>query len=426
MEAQRYPIFGQNKKITLCKPKTLKIKNLTYNGIALGSILLLIGCTEPFNFKAPETDSLLVVEATITNEDKIQRVLLSRSSALDTVVSIPERAAFVTVIDDNGFSVDFQDNGNGSYSSTQPFAALSNRSYILRITTSDGNSYRSEPNAINASSTIDSLYAVREFKDGSEEGVFIYLDSFDATNTATYYRYEYEETHKIIAPFYRGLEAFVVSRVPPAVGIRASDEKGFICYQTTTSRDIIQTTTTNLAEDRVNRFPIRFINRENYILSHRYSILVKQFVQSLEAFTYYETLAALSSSENVFSQIQPGFLEGNISSDQNNSEQVIGFFEVASVNEKRLFFNYEDLFPGEALPDYIIECGFVSPELVNPAGRSPLIDAIDFNLLDFLAEYDGVANPLGLDAFGPYLMTPAGCGDCTQFGSTVIPDFWEE
>ena len=59
---------------------------------------------------------------------------------------------------------------------------------------------------------------------------------------------------------------------------------------------------------------VRFINRNNYIISHRYSILVRQFVQSNEAFTFYETLNDLSRNESLFSETQPGFLAGNVSS----------------------------------------------------------------------------------------------------------------
>lgn len=386
-----------------------------------------ISCTEPFEFdKEPAFESALVVEASLTDQNSIQRVILSRSFPLDTVIASGESGAQIEISDDTGRIFNFNETNDGNYVSSLPFAAEQGRSYTLSITTADGSSYVSEASSIRGSSTVTEIYAIRELKDEIEDGIFIYLDSFDPDNQSNYYRYEYEETYQIIAPFYVGREAFVVSPLPnPEVGFRTSEAIGQICYTTDESKRIIQTSTVNLAEDRVSRFPVRFINSENYIISHRYSILVKQYVQSIEAFTYYETLETLSGSESLFSQIQTGFIEGNIRSQQNNSERVIGFFEVASVSEKRLFFNYEDLFPDERLPDYLINCSFISPQLI-VFDSSPLIDAIEQGTVDFFDEYDGATNPLNLIDFGPYLMTQSGCGDCTQFGSIIAPDFWEE
>ena len=406
------------------------MNTIIYRFLFVGLFLLALNsCTEPFEFDdKPIFESALVIEARITDENSTQNILISRSFPLDTVITSVELGANVQITDDTGQTFNFEDMGNGNYNSSLPFAAEQDRFYTLSITTLDGGSYISEPSRIRSKSNIEEIFAVREFKDDLDEGVFIYLNSFDPTNNGNYYLYEYEETYKIITPLSsRGFEAYVVSPVPtPAVDYRLSNEVSAICYSTDISKKIIQTSTIELGEDRVNRFPIRFINRENYILSHRYSILVKQYVQSKEAYTYYKTLNTFSNSESLFSQIQTGFLEGNIRSQQNSSEKVIGFFEVNSVSEKRLFFNYEDLFPGEEIPNYIIDCSIVSPPLVNEAGGSPLISLIDTNAADFFSVYDGDENSLNLDIFGPFLMTPAGCGDCTRFSSKIVPEFWEE
>ena len=106
--------------------------------------------------------------------------------------------------------------------------------------------------------------------------------------------------------------------------------------------------------------------------------------------------------------------------------QVLDHFKNIAITDSDGDFNYEDLFPGEEIPNYIIDCSIVSPPLVNEAGGSPLISLIDANGVDFFSEYDGEANALNLDIFGPFLMTPAGCGDCTRFSSKIVPDFWEE
>jgi hypothetical protein len=71
------------------------------------------------------------------------------------------------------------------------------------------------------------------------------------------------------------------------------------------SNEIIQTSTVGLSEDRVN-FPVRISNK-NPIIMHRYSILVRQYVQTLAAHTFYKTLKQLSGMA-VSCRNQPGFL----------------------------------------------------------------------------------------------------------------------
>lgn len=396
--------------------------------MAIGLGIFMHSCIDPFEIETLEFKSALVVEGTITDQYETQRILVSRAFPLDTVLMSGASKAKVEVYDSNGNLYKFNESSAGVYTSVIPFAVVSGRSYSLTIQTNDGRTYVSEETEVPAKSTIDNLYAERDVKDdGAEEGMFIYVDSYNASGASKYYRYEYEETYKIIAPFYSSADAYVVSRTPnPAVAIRARTNEERVCFKTVSSNTIIQENTTKLSEDRVNKFPIRYINREDFILSHRYSILVRQYVQNRAAFAYYETLETLSGTESLFSQIQTGLLEGNIKS-QSGEENVIGFFQVSTVSEQRLFFNYIDFFPGEDLPNYVSDCPIVSPPIVVEGGATPLLDAIENNLLKYFSEYTPPQDGLITSApHGPYNMVYTVCGDCTVLGSNVVPDFWTE
>lgn len=397
--------------------------------LALALAVSIYSCVAPFEIASSEFKSVLVVEGTITDQNQIQRILVSRTFPLDTVLMAGVSRAKVLVVDSNGGMFQFTEEAPGVYNSNAPFAAASGLTYSLSIETEEGKTYMSEETPVPASTSIQNLYAVRDFKDnGAEEGLFIYIDSFDETGQSKYYRYEYEETYKIIAPFWSSADAYVISPLPnPQVGIRARTREERVCYNTVASNTIIQENTTEFNEDRVNKFPIRFINRENFILSHRYSILVKQFVQTRAAFAYYETLETLSGSESLFSQIQSGFLEGNVRS-ETDGENVVGFFQVSTVSEKRLFFNYTDYFPGERLPDYVSDCPLLAPPLASggPPPTSPLIDGIENNLIKYYGEYVPQDDLLTIDTPGPYFMVYTVCGDCTVLGSNIEPDFWVE
>jgi len=396
--------------------------------MALAIGLIMQNCIDPFEVEATEFKSALVIEGTITDQEQIQHIMVSRTFPLDTVLMTGLSSAKVNVLDSNGGIFSFSETSSGEYESNSPFAAISGVSYTLKVETADGNSYSSEETTMPAKATIDNLYADRDFKDnGAEEGMFIYVDSYDPTGQSKYYRYEYEETYKIIAPNWSASDAYIVSPLPnPEVATRTKTKEEQVAYNTVVSNTIIQENTTDLGEDRVNKFPVRFINRENFILSHRYSILVKQFVQNRAAYSYYETLQLLSGTESLFSQRQSGFLEGNIKSDTNPEEDVVGFFQVSTVSERRIFFDYTDFFPGESLPDYAYDCFLVSPPIINEAGASPLLIAIELETLKYVEDYDQATNPLNFSAYGPFLMVATPCGDSTFFGSTVVPDFWEE
>ena len=394
----------------------------------ISCILLLVNCIDPFEIETTEFKSALVIEGTITDQEEIQRIMVSRTFPLDTVLMTGLSAANVNVLDSNGGVYSFNETSPGDYRSDTPFGATSGLTYTLKVETADGNSYTSEETAVPSKTNIDNLYADRDFKDdGAEEGMYIYVDSYDATGQSKYYRYEYEETYKIIAPNWSASDAYIVSPLPnPEVAIRAKTKEERVAYNTVASNTIIQENTTELGEDRVNKFPVRFINRENFILSHRYSILVRQFVQNRAAFSYYETLELLSGTESLFSQRQSGFLEGNIKSDTNADDDVVGFFQVSTVSEKRLFFNYTDFFEGESLPKYPIDCTLVSPPIINEAGASPLLVAIELETLKYVEEYNQETNPNNLSEFGPFLMVATPCGNSTFYGTNVVPDFWVE
>ena len=136
-------------------------------------------------------------------------------------------------------------------------------------------------------------------------------------------------------------------------------------------------------------------------------------VHSSRASEYFSTLKTLSGSESIFSENQTGFITGNVFSTQDPAERVLGYFEVASIAEERLFFNYEDFFPEEDLPDYVSDCQENFPLLV------ALVGQIEANSIKYLREND---NPQPNQ--GPFVTVSRVCGDCTVLGSPEVPDFW--
>jgi hypothetical protein len=400
------------------------IRNRSYYILLL---LFVYGCVEEIDLTEELSfEDTLVIEANITDESKEQVIAMSRSYRFEDEGANPETNASVSISANEGkiYSFTESDSRPGLYVSDEVFKAEPGVDYRLFVTTSSGASYTTPPVQLPQSSKIDRVYGSREVNSIGTELLAIKVDSYDPTRSSNYYRYEYEETYKIIAPNWVNRE-FVILQDEygndlafPGFETRSIDEKE--CYNTDISNSIIQTSTTELNEDRVSGFAVRNIASDNPVLSHRYSILVRQYVQSLEAFSYYDLLNQLSASGNALTQIQPGFIASNIFSTTDRDEKVLGFFDVSSVAEERIFFNYEDFFPGEPLPPYFVSCRISAPPIATMSG-TPLKDAIQAGLVKYLQDHQPPEPNVG-----PFDVVPTPCGDCTVLGQTDPPEFWIE
>ena len=380
-------------------------------------------CVEPVELNTLKSEDLLVVEATLTNELKNQEIKLSRTFLLDSITPISERSANVQIVDDEQKTYSFNETSPGIYTSTSMFAAQPNTTYQLSIITTNGKSYSSKLTQLTKISQIDNVYAERVINDDGVDGLAVYVNSYNPNGNAKYYRYEYEETYKIVAPYWNPEDLVVVEYVvPPLLAFIDKTKEERVCFKTVYSNKIIQTETSGFIEDRVKKFPVRFIPLTNGEISRRYSIVVSQYVQSIEAFTFYSTLNDFSGSESILSANQPGFFSGNVFSNDDPNEKVIGFFEVSSVTTfQRVYFNFDDFFRAEKRP-YFTSCFFSAPLSDDDLGSSPLASNLNGRPPSF--KYHAINEEPNEDFPGPYLLVNAACGDCTRIGSNIVPDFW--
>ncbi len=394
--------------------------------ILILSATFFVSCTEPYALQTNNYEEALVIEATITNELKYQEVKITKTYKLEENFPTTVSDAVVILKDNLGNTYDFAEQGN-KYVSVNEFKAEPNRQYQLKIITDNGRSYVSTTEVLTHETSIQSIVPTATNVNGVR-GAEMIVNSFDPTNSSKYYRYEYEETNKIIAPKWVPVKAVVSPTPSPGViNLVPRTEEAQICFTTKKSDKIILTSTNDLSEDRVN-FPVRFIKDSDYIIANRYSILVKQYVQNLASYTYYKTLKELSGSEGILSQNQPGFFFGNIKSLENPDEKVIGYFEVSSVSTQRIFFNFEDIFPNQLQPKYPYNCnpdpllGNDDPEFFFKYCFSSFdLTCSGFTVLSVLSSGSMVYYNFGDNKYELY---PTPCGDCSSFSSNIRPTFW--
>jgi len=400
-------------------------------------VFVFVKCTEPYQLETTTFENVLVVESSITDELDFQKVKLSRAIRLEGEGVAPESNAQVRVTDNSQNEYIFTEADPGTYISNDLFKAEPNVEYRLFIKTTNGTQYESRAEYLSVEAEINNLYAEEEILNG-ESGVQVYVDSNEDVGEANYFRYEYEETFKVVTPYNITLDVdlAVFDPLDFDINVQDTEEEKQVCYSTRLQTEIIQANVTNSTGNNINKLPIRFVSGSDYLLSERYSILVKQYVQSFDSYNYYKTLKELGSFESLLVENQTGFVQGNISSKNDIDEKVIGFFEVSSVASKRIYFSFSDY--SFAKPNYPYVCEIDTLDYRDATSidgdRNDRLwlytrfekETPPWELLDI--EYlDGGTDPWGNPVFIPiyFLLTPQ-CGNCTTFSSNIKPEFWED
>ena len=385
--------------------------------LLLAAAFLVNSCVEPYDFETQTFEDALVVEAIITDEVKHQEILLTRTYRLEEDTPPPETNASVLVADDMGNEYYFSETAPGKYVSDIEFAARPQHQYHLLIETQDGGSYSSDPTELLPGNEIDELYAERIMLNG-EDGVALLVDSENSNAASQFALYKYQETYKIVSPrVVRSTIEFEGNNW----SIVPNTRNETICYNTIPSKEIILSSTTALSENNLDSFLVRFIQKDNPILGQRYSILVRRYSLTREAHSYYTTLRKISSSENLLSQNQPGFVNGNMFSLENEREKVVGFFTLSDVSTERIYFNYFDFFDfDEPRPQFPESCITFRPgeNMATPIGM----------IQSGTVRYVNMAGPPveGEMGEGPMRVIATECVDCTVYGTNEVPEFWEE
>ncbi len=389
-------------------------------------MLTSISCRESFDIDDVIFEENLVVKAILTDEFKHHSVQLWQTVPIDSINANPLQKANVFITDDDGTTYNFEEKEDGVYMSTLKFSAESEKLYSLNIETNNGVKYSSTQEQLPPISELGDL----DFEIASnildESELIIKANSVLKNNDAKYYRYEYDETYKIRAPYWNARKIIVVSEDPYIFDTTLKDPTVYgvgFCYGNKKSNKIIVTETTSLSQNQVQNFPIRFIPLESYVIGQRYSLLLKQYVLNKSTYDYYNLLSKFSDPDNIFSQIQLGNIASNIKPEKNSiKNKVYGVFEVSSVNIKRFYLNRED----------ITDTGYINyitapscedrpePFLVDDSGSSPLFKLLnnDFIYFDVL--------PFPQPPNQKYKLIPKPCGDCSYVGSPIKPDFWED
>jgi hypothetical protein len=368
-------------------------------------ILLFAACKKPYNPPAiTNVPHYLVVEGVINSGSDLTVIKLSRTVSLSNATAFnPVVNATVVVESDNNISYPLTQGNIGYYYSSGLNLDIT-RKYSLRITTTDNNEqYISDFVPVNITPPIDSVgFAIQN------NGLQIYVNTHDPSNNTKYYRWDYDETWQFHSKYYSGFYSNGSSIVP-----RLPDQSVYSCFGYDTSSTIVLGSSARLKQDIIYQNPVTLIASTSEKIETKYSINVRQYALTGDAFAYWTNLKKNTEQLGSIFDAQPTNIIGNIHSITNPAEPVIGYISASSVQTKRIFISNSQL-PISWSATYPYDCGQDSILLADVTAR--------------LVNLPPSEIPTGAITQGGllvgYLGSSAVCVDCTLRGSTAQPLFW--
>jgi hypothetical protein len=384
--------------------------------------MIVTGCKKPYNPPVIANNAnYLVVEGVINSGADSTIITLSRTIPLaSTAGPKPEVNAQVAVESEQGVSLPLPELGKGRYGSGSLNLNTGGK-YRLRIKTNEGREYLSDFVENKNTPDIDSItYKVQN------NGVQFYVNTHDPQNATRYYRWDFDETWKYVSfhqsawKYENGGPVYRLPNIIPADNI-------YECYKTQSSHQVLTTSTTKLAEDVVYMQPIDFIGASSGKISFGYSILLRQYALTPEAYNYWELLKKNTEQLGSIFDAQPSSSPSNIHNVTNPDEPVIGYVSVCSIKSKRIFVDhyYIDLFVPYYLQPPDAEACVLQAISVDPS------ESFSFRLAEAVGSGENIlvnsisapGNPIILG----YTYAPKECVDCkakAPFGTNVKPSYW--
>lgn len=363
-------------------------------------VLFFCACREPYVPPASSTTaSYLVVEGVINPGSDSTIIKLSNTVSLTAGTTAKPVVGATVVIQNNQNSTVWPlvGDGHGNYVAVGLNLSQSAQ-YRLAITTSQG-SYLSDFVPYQPTPPVDSIgYNINN---GS---IQLYVNTHDPTNSTTYYRWDYQETWRFHSA-YNSL--FVRDSLLDTVVYRQSNQYVFYCFGNDASSSIILGSTQRLSKDIIFQQPLTQVQLSSEKLEDKYSILVRRYALTADAYAFYENLKKNTEQLGTIFDNLPSEVSGNIHS-VGTAPQAIGYVTVTNIQSKRIFITEDELPYVPTIYPYSCEVDTAKGNQVYTILVQPPVDYIPINLTSTGYSYSSVA-----------------CVDCSIRGTTQTPSFWK-
>jgi len=377
--------------------------------------LIYFACKKPFfpSINGTDNNRFLVIEGFISGNDSTF-IKLSRTKKVDTLKTVfPEAGAQVTVESDDNATFPLTEIRTGTYAAPALPIDVSHK-YRLRVKTADNKEYLSDLVTVKNAPPIDSV----GFKP-LPAGVQVYVNAHDDAGATKYYRWEYDETWQFHS-FYNS----TVSKT----GERRASEQIYHCYGNDHSGNVVIASTVKLGHDILYQAPITIVPANSEKIETKYSILVKQYALTPDAYIFWETLQRNTEHLGSIFDVLPSEVGSNFHCVSNPNELVIGYLSVGNASYKRIFISADQLLASYS-PTYPCPCK-LDTAFNNPSNGHETATTQDYsshyndNTYTPVKElYLHPPTPFGKPDAISYSITL--CVDCTVRGTTAPPPFWK-
>ena len=386
-------------------------------------MILFVGCIERYY---PEEDGMrtgtLVINAHLTNRAGEQVIEISRSVGLTYPSFDPVSGSLVEVIREDGEFRGFLEFSPGYYKAELDETFLqTGASFMLHMSTPDGNEYESRFDMLRPVPAIDSLYYLVETNSFASEsdsisGIRFYCDFNYDNEDYEYIRWDLTETYEFHNR--EDLNYYILDPVDHKVKVLPDTSIYLVCYITNELYTVHSMSLGTLNLGKYVKKPFGFVpnNQLEQKLHHKYSLLVKQYSLGEEAFYYWNELKKNSQEQGWLFDRQPALLKSNIHNVNDENEVVLGFFSMAGVVEKRAFAVKPEGLDLSPYEDYCYKERADDPDKPPP-----------FRLGGYYFK-----TPVPMYFAGPWRSTfhllPVNieCTDCREYKNSthIPPDFW--
>jgi len=374
--------------------------------------VLLFSCREQYTPPQITANSnYLVVEGLINTGTDSTIIKLSRTVKLNAKTTTQtETHAVVTVESDANATYPLKEIKPGTYAS--PALGLSTTAkYRLRIiaNTNTHTTYLSDFTVAKDSPPMDSLgYTIQP------NGLQIYVNAHDASNNTRYYRWDYVETWNFYSMYNSGYIA-----VDTSIISRTLAQQIFSCWGTNVSPDIVLASSAKLTQDVIYNSIITTVPSASEKLSLGYSILVKQYALTQDAFNFWQNLKKNTELLGSIFDAQPSQIQGNIHNINDATEPVFGYVSAGTVQQKRITM-LKTSWPKEWGSDRSAynNCGY--DVVLMKDGYGTFYGNTILNQIPLYSIVNGSGIIIG------YYASTRICADCTLRGSNKKPSYWPQ
>ena len=313
-----------------------------YKKITLLIILmtLTVSCIE--EFKVPNTvsekyESELVIQGRILSGEKSTFYLSMTSAFGSNGANAPIEDATITIIGQNGYETEIAEYDRMfNHYTINTINLPQNTLYAVKVVYKE-EVYQSDFQVLQTSPEIDEI----TYKE-KNDGISIHVSTHDKEDGRRAYMWTYEEDwefHSDIDMFKMGLILYNSNIYQGSIAYNPY----YYCWGHNDSNNIHIYSTEKLKENRVQEYKLFDIPIDDIRISYIYSILVKQWSLSDEAYNYFRIQKLYTEESSGLFTPMPTEVQGNIKCTSNSDIKVRGYVLASTITSKRIFIYEKDL-----------------------------------------------------------------------------------